>query len=121
MIVSVTRDSVCAGDDVDAPHEKEFSFPDTVPLDAVIKRVLSDSYLASIAGGFATWVVESEFPIAVVAQQWLSPRMLDPKQGLSGPFDTNTSDVVRLHFRYLQQADPDATFERINRERASAP
>lgn len=52
--VVVTRDSVAAGDDADAPHEKTVtihSFTDPVML----ARTLSSGYLPSIAGVGHTW------------------------------------------------------------------
>lgn len=52
--VTVTRDSVCAGDDCDAPHEtlrEEYSFLDPTAF----ARAISHSYLPSVAGVGHTW------------------------------------------------------------------
>jgi hypothetical protein len=52
--VTVTRDSVCAGDDGDAPHEitrEVYSYLDPVAL----VRELSSGYLPSVAGVGHSW------------------------------------------------------------------
>jgi hypothetical protein len=41
-----------------------------------VNIIVGSGYLASIAGGYASWVVMSNIPIAVVAQQWPAARML---------------------------------------------
>lgn len=54
IIFSVTRDSVCAGDDCDAPHQKSMevtSFTDP----EVLARELSAGYLPPVAGIGHTW------------------------------------------------------------------
>ena len=55
--VVLTRDSVCAGDDCDAPHEKTveiYSFVDP----EVFAREVSSGYLPSVAGVGHTWTCE---------------------------------------------------------------
>lgn len=52
--VVLTRDSVCAGDDCDAPHEKTvevFSFVDP----EAFARAISSEYLPSVAGVGHSW------------------------------------------------------------------
>lgn len=52
--LTVTRDSVCAGDDCEAPHEKsaeEYSFLDPVAF----AQAVSSGYLPSVAGVGHTW------------------------------------------------------------------
>jgi hypothetical protein len=52
--VVLTRDSVCAGDDCDAPHEKTvevYSFVDP----EVFAREVSSGYLPSVAGVGHSW------------------------------------------------------------------
>jgi hypothetical protein len=69
MKILATRDSVAMGDDVDAPHEQHFSFPDSTPIEQAIEKIVSAGYLASVQGG-ATWSAVSGIPICVVAQRW---------------------------------------------------
>ncbi|WP_395716274.1 hypothetical protein [Prosthecobacter sp.] len=54
ITVVMTRDSVCAGDDCDAPHEKSastYSFLDP----SVFAQAISNSYLPSISGSGHSW------------------------------------------------------------------
>ena len=110
-MLKVERDSVCAGDDIAAPHEKRFSVAATDTLHDLIMAVISSGYLARITGGQATWIVESaDVPLAVVAQQWTSPMFLVDR-------DTLAVDTIRLQarcplfFRYWCQVDPQSVFE----------
>ena len=50
----VTRDSVCAGDDCHAPHERFTYFHSFTDPEAFIKQ-LSDKYLPNVAGIGHTW------------------------------------------------------------------
>ena len=64
--VALTRDSVCAGDDCDAPHEasvEEYSFLDPVAF----TQAISSGYLPSVAGVGHTWTcVLNGIPIAEI-------------------------------------------------------
>lgn len=52
--VILTRDSVCAGDDADAPHEKSVDVPSFVDSEA-FARAISNGYLPSVAGVGHSW------------------------------------------------------------------
>ena len=53
--VIFTRDSVCAGDDCDAPHEKTVSIQSFVDPEA-LAREASSGYLPSVAGVGHSWI-----------------------------------------------------------------
>lgn len=112
MKIHLTRDSVCAGDDVDAPHARTVVFSDGVPLETVIQEIARSGYLAAIAGGNATWSAVAGHPIAVVAQQWSRPKLLPDSEAqplmLQGP-----DGVARLHFRYHVQDDPHGVYSAL--------
>jgi hypothetical protein len=62
--VLLTRDSVCAGDDADAPHETSVEVPACGDPVALV-RELSTGYLASVAGVGHSWTcVLNGVPIA---------------------------------------------------------
>lgn len=116
LVLSVERDSVCAGDDCDAPHSKQFAFDQNVSLTEVVSSIVNSGYLAFVAGGNATWVFQvGEKRIAVIAQQWTSPKYL-----------VNQSDLVKdcvspenrhpFFFRYCGQTDPDIVLGRLKAE-----
>src|SRR5262249_7279956 len=105
----VQRDSVCAGDDCDAPHELKLSVGDNTLRD-VVRELLGKGYLASIAGGRATWILEASRPLAVLAQQWEQPRFLvDPEAAIGKYISRDRPPDLRL--RYWCQVDPDKVFE----------
>jgi hypothetical protein len=105
MQLFVTRDSVCAGDDGDAPHPRTFPCPAALPPEQAVATVLAASYLPSIAGGQATWVASSAVPLAVIAQQWPAPRPL-PLSARDRQRLDRRGDQLRLHFSYFAQEDP---------------
>jgi hypothetical protein len=109
MKIHLTRDSVCAADDVDAPHTRTMSFADEMPLDSVIDEISRSGYLASIVGGKATWSVVAGQPIAVIAQQWSQPKFL-PDHATNLSLLKGADGVTRVHFRYHVQDDPNTVF-----------
>lgn len=108
MRVAVSRASVAAGDDTES-HDREFRFPLGSPLDEVIEAIAKSGWLPRISGGYATWSVASNFIVAVVAQEWVKPRMTP-----AATFDLQHLDwrdgVLHLHFNYHAQIDPDVAF-----------
>jgi hypothetical protein len=110
VLLNVERDSVCAGDDVDAPHCKRFAFDANVSVVDALSVIIKAGYLARIAGGKATWIVEADKPMAVVAEQWSSPAFLiDPATRLVDCVHPNASKP--LFFRYWCQVDPAVVFD----------
>jgi hypothetical protein len=108
--VTVERDSVCAGDDVDAPHSESIWTRQDCTLAHVLECIRDMGYLARISGGRATWIVESNRPLAVMAQQWNSPRFLvAPETRLVDCADL--SGRRSLFFRYWCQVDPGVVFD----------
>ncbi|MBO3272491.1 hypothetical protein [Hymenobacter defluvii] len=105
MNVHLTRDSVAMSDDVDAPYDFRFVVPDNTSLVSLLYIVRQLSYLATIAGGKATWVASVDGKaVAVLAQQWQEPVFLS-----TPVLDFN----VALHFEYYQQQDPQAIVDAL--------
>ncbi|MDU0460306.1 MAG: hypothetical protein RW306_16380 [Geobacteraceae bacterium] len=73
--IRLTRDSVCAGDDVDAPHEKTLSshsFLDPVAL----ASHLSSGYLPSVQGVDHTWECKlNGNTIAIISTSKIEPNV----------------------------------------------
>ena len=110
MALQLTRDSVCAGDDADAPHERSYAVAPGAGWADVLQGIAACGYLASIAGGQATWVARVEgTPVAVLAQQWDAPRMLPGQERHA------VQVAVRLHFDYCAQQDPLAVYAALRR------
>lgn len=53
--VMVERDSVCMGDDVDAPHSYSFTLPSDAVLNDVFVHLSKKHYLASVTGKNHSW------------------------------------------------------------------
>ncbi|WP_125921743.1 hypothetical protein [Hymenobacter lapidarius] len=113
MKILLTRESVAMGDDADAPHHREILVADDADLSAIINVILQSNYLASIAGGRATWTVVSRIPIAIVAQQWAEPKMMAPIPSLSSLNFSN--NALSLHFDYRTQQNPESVYEEFQR------
>jgi hypothetical protein len=109
-----TRDSVAAGDDVDAPHLLEMDGPPGEDLEAAIAMVLRTGYLPSISGGRATWSVSSGTVLAVVAQEWAAPKMFWRMEPSYRGLDV-VRGTLRLHFSYHAQHPPETVYEILRR------
>jgi hypothetical protein len=110
MNVYLSRESVCAGDDVDAPHSETISFPDGTSVLDVLTQVARSGYLASIVGGEATWSAVSNVPLAVIAQQWSKPKPLPALLYSSADLDVK-DNTLRIHFNYHAQENPDKVYK----------
>ncbi len=90
LCVIVTRDSVCAGDDCDAPHEKSlvvYSFVDPVTF----AQAVAAGYLPSVAGVGHTWTcLLNDTGIAEISNSGIRPLVQ------TMPF----ADANRVHFVY---------------------
>lgn len=88
--VVLTRDSVCAGDDCDAPHEKTIkvhSFTDP----EVLAREAATGYLPNVAGVGHSWIcVLNDIKIAEIKTSGIQP--------LVG--ETTYDETNRIHFAY---------------------
>lgn len=114
MKIYFTRDSVCAGDDCDAPHARQIELPANTSIEAIIRSALKASPLASISGGKATWCVSSIWPLAVIAQEWTEPKFLHPIPPKLTELDLR-GETICLHFSYFAQQDPDVVFMVVKR------
>ena len=112
LTLVIWRDSVAAGDDADAPHEWQLTVDAAATVDSVVRTIQSAGYLASIAGGEATWIIEGARPIAVVAQQWTEPRFLVDR---AMPMREVVKPSGRPHVevRYWIQVSPDRVFDAL--------
>ena len=115
--IIIWRDSVAAGDDGDAPHEWLLPIAPDATVGDVVHRIAGARYLASIIGGEATWIIEGDRPLAVVAQQWSAPRFL-VDEGTSIRAVVRASGRPHVEARYWVQVSPDRVFDAL---RAGGP
>ena len=90
ITVVMTRDSVCAGDDCDAPHEKSL---ETYSLldPAAFAEALSRGYLPSVAGSGHSWTcLLNSTKIAAISNKGVRALVAET------PFEESN----RVHFSY---------------------
>jgi hypothetical protein len=114
LLVRIDRDSVSAGDDCEA-HDATIEIEAEATLAHLLEQALAAAPLASISGGQATWLVDSDGPgrgcIGVLAQQWPAPRwLLDSRMTVQQHFGARAPG---LYFRYWCQASPDAVYSAL--------
>ncbi len=120
MKLYVTRDSVCAADDGDAPHQRTLTVPDSQTVEPIVLAVVRGYELPEIFGGLATWSLSSNVPLAVIAQQWPDPRMTSALPRSVAECDTS-GNYLRLHFSYFAQRDPEVVLEILQRLQLRSP
>ena len=88
--LTLTRDSVCAGDDFDPPHEKIFSQPSFLDPEAFMSQ-LSYGYLPSIAGTGHTWdCIHNGIHVGTISVNMITSKIREMQY----------SDENNVHFRY---------------------
>ncbi len=108
MKVIMTRDSVCAADDIDAPHTKIFTLPNDATADELARE--AQRRLPLIVGGDATWSLVNGIPVAVMAQQWREPEIL-PRRAFDLAPRRPQDDAVTIHLNYHAQLDPEVVLK----------
>lgn len=118
MRVVVTRDSVAAGDDADAPHERVVEHPlalaafetDWIGLAAALIPSLP-----SVFGGGATWVLSSGQPLAVWSPGWPAPRLVR----FAGRVDLagldRRGEALHVHWSYFTAPQPEVVLDVLAR------
>ena len=55
ILINVERDSVCMGDDVDAPHAYKFNLAEEATLSELFSHLEKKRYLVGVAGKKHSW------------------------------------------------------------------
>jgi hypothetical protein len=105
---------------MDPPHEKSFTFSEALSTIQLVARIVSEGYLASIAGGKATWSAVSGVPLAVVAQQWKEPRAV-PWDEVPLSRLEQRGGAYYIHFNYHVQRDPEDVLQILKELKLYAP
>lgn len=100
--VVLTRDGVCMGDDLDAPHGGTLTVPPDVDVAAIGEALLRSPWLAPV-GGTAAWTGVAG-PVTLV----FGLRSGAPFVRRSGPEPVLADSVGALHIRSAAQGDPAA-------------
>ena len=116
IIIKVARDSVAMGDDCTAPNAREFEVEQNSTLADFCDLIIKNYYLPSIWGGEATWVLTFQNqPIAVLAQQWGSPKYLVDSSETVSSYMNRLIDPPHYHFwfDYKCQKDPEKIYRNL--------
>lgn len=98
--VAVTRDSVCAADDVMAPNREDIVIHSFTEPKDFIRAVAAEYGMPTIHGGKATWeVILNDQKVGVIAQEWNSPRATVD--------EISFQEDNHVFLRYHAQADPE--------------
>lgn len=116
LLLHLTRDSVAAGDDADAPHQRVERLAQDLGTPAEFQALLGEiarRYLPGVAGR-ATWMAWSRVPLLVLSNAWPAPRMIWLIESDLPLLDWR-EDGVHAHFVYLALTDPEAALEVASR------
>lgn len=111
--VVLTRDSVCMGDDCDAPHQQDAAFDGATTLGDFVTQVAG--YPLRMRGArwvmFLGWNRAEGSPIAEISPEWASPRFMtgaDPLLPLASlaPADGDLSFFFQYHSGSVPLAGP---------------
>jgi len=111
-VISIDRDSVHAGDDLES-HGTSIKLDPTLTLRTLCEAIQGMGYLPAISGGKATWIIcLSGKDVGVLAQQWPEPKLTIPAESILSQYFADSEPS--LLFNYWCQADPDHVFSQIN-------
>jgi hypothetical protein len=113
MKIRLNRSSVHPGDDIDS-HEKLIDVSDSTTLHEFMSNFMNHFPLPGIWGGQATWILEGNKILAVLAQQWAGPKYFVLHETLvSELIERDAKYRGELHFHYWVQDDPNVVFDEI--------
>ena len=117
MRVVASREGVHAGDD---PEILKFQVADDVRPEDLLRRAAERKWLPSIEGGRATWSIDSNGVLAVLAQEWTDlkfPPDLEARMRTA----IRTDGVLQLRLKYHRQIDPEAFYLAVCEYKAADP
>jgi hypothetical protein len=101
--VEVERDSVCMGDDIDAPHSYNFKVPAHATLNEIFEHLASKRYLATVAGRDHSW--EAVIGNKSIALFKGNNRLPEPSGTLSNSVSKHESEgTLNVRFKYNSAA-----------------
>ena len=104
LTISMTRDSVCMADDINAPHDETFVVTAADTLADVAAKVAASSYLPMPSGTLG-WTIEAEGVVVVIRKGFLCRRVAtvqgDPAAIMARDHPILTALYVRPESRWL--------------------
>ena len=112
VLIRLDRDSVAAGDDVEA-HDEQRDVDGRRPLERFVSELVWDHYLPAIQGGRSCWILRTSrggAPLGVVRIQY---GRFDGLRLLRHEAPDLAEIGHSLFFEYATQEDPDDVFSRL--------
>ena len=110
--IFLSRDSVCLGDDISAPHEKEWIQKSDNDLLPIMNRCKENYLPTTIQGNNPGWIAKNGPNIfAVIAQRWDESKLIPPYTTTDNLKDKDGN--IYIHFEYLQGENPDVIYETL--------
>ena len=98
-LVKVQRDSVCMGDDVNAPHEYIFKMDQNLTLSFLFEHLKNKNYLASVSGKNHSWeAVINNQVVALFSGNNKTPESSETLEKKISKFSINNE--VNINFKY---------------------
>lgn len=107
----VTRDSVCAGDDCDAPHKARFFIDEVTPISNLVSYLRENYPLSSVYGGHLTWTLKSGSKIAMFSEGWSDLHFLVPEEASCRSY-ASEDKALHVHFDYQWGVYPNQLCEK---------
>ena len=118
LLIHVERDSVCMGDDVNAPHRASYELSNVQTIKQLINYLDKKYNLAGVSATTIAWVLKSTKPLAVFAPVWDEPRLLvEEDEALSSLIEDQ--HVLHLHFAYIIRCDPEEVYQALKDQHAT--
>lgn len=111
MLVLAHRDAVRAGDE-EGPLSRLFEVSETISLVRFLATMREGRFLPRVFGGRATWVVEGDRPLAVLAQEYRDAWPLT-EAGAKLVDLAGTLPRPHLTFRYHGRRLPEDVFREL--------
>lgn len=99
--IMVTRDSVCAADDIDAPHEKIIHISKESTIHSLVE-VLNKKYIPKIKNGKATWSLHLDKALVVWTQE-IEPPVFLISSNTKIQYIFNVKLPIKIHLKYWEQ------------------
>ncbi len=95
--VKLTRDSVCMGDDSDAPHFLQLELPETSTIQDLVDAIDAHSYLAKVAGFDHQWILLANNE---EASRFKGNDFEVPENDAVSLSSLAVKGVLKVHFKY---------------------
>ena len=113
--VRVTRDSLNRADELKAPHEEVVAVTGKTTVEELLADVYKKLKAANRAYESATWSITSRRPLAVVSDQWDTPRILLRSVRRIEDTVVVQDNTAYLHFCLHPGVDPDTLHQTLDR------